>query len=181
MAAMTAFGVMMNKVDKQALRQLAINATNGTWRYLKTTPFMISAENNTRVVNLLDGDVTKANSEFIAAANPATMLALLDENDELAAENYRMKVAINQQIKLKAKIKNSGTPPHPDFWIQSICEAEDNVLRAIGEVTETDAFINEMRAKGVESCAAWLQGGCKYSRMAEMLREFARNMREGKA
>ncbi|WP_370553000.1 hypothetical protein [Edwardsiella tarda] len=45
----------------------------------------------------------------------------------------------------------------------------------------TDAFTNEMLAHGVERCATWIQGGCKYSRMAEMLREFARNMREGKA
>jgi len=68
--------------NKQALRSAAEKATRGIWRYLKTTPFMdaeISAENNTRVVNLLSGDVTEANSEFIAAANPATVLALLDE------------------------------------------------------------------------------------------------------
>ncbi|MBG0639711.1 ead/Ea22-like family protein [Enterobacter asburiae] len=72
----------MSNIDKQALREAAEKATPGKWRYLKTTPFMdaeISAENHTRVVNLLAGDVTLDNSEFIAAANPATVLALLDE------------------------------------------------------------------------------------------------------
>ncbi|ENF0103026.1 TPA: ead/Ea22-like family protein [Escherichia coli] len=76
----------MTALNKQALRQLAEEATPGPWRYLKTTPFMdaeISAENHTRVVNLLAGDVTAYNSEFIAAANPATVLALLDENLQL--------------------------------------------------------------------------------------------------
>ncbi|WP_376750217.1 ead/Ea22-like family protein [Atlantibacter hermannii] len=64
------------------LRKVANNATPGEWRYLKTTPFMdaeISAENYSRIINLLAGDVTAANSEFIAAFNPAVALALLDE------------------------------------------------------------------------------------------------------
>ena len=66
------------------LKAAADSATPGEWRYLKTTPFMdaeISAQNNTRVINLLAGDVTEANSEFIATANPANILALLAERD----------------------------------------------------------------------------------------------------
>ena len=72
----------MTALNKQALREAAEKASPGPWRYLKTTPFMdaeISAENHTRVVNLLAGDVTVDNSEFISSANPATVLALLDE------------------------------------------------------------------------------------------------------
>mgnify|MGYP000458081114 CR=1 FL=1 len=64
------------------LREIANNATPGEWRYLKTTPFMdaeISAANHSRIINLLGGDVTAANSEFIAAFNPTVALALLDE------------------------------------------------------------------------------------------------------
>lgn len=78
----------MSNIDKRALREVAERATPGNWRYLKTTPFMdaeISAENHTRVVNLLAGDVTEANSEFIALANPATVLALLDELEDYKA------------------------------------------------------------------------------------------------
>lgn len=73
---------MTMTTNKQALREAAEKAAPGKWRYLKTTPFMdaeISSENHTRVVNLLASDVTADNSEFIAAANPATVLALLDE------------------------------------------------------------------------------------------------------
>ncbi|KFB92552.1 hypothetical protein GTGU_04758, partial [Trabulsiella guamensis ATCC 49490] len=87
----------MSNIDKQALREAAEKATPGPWRYLKSTPFMdaeISAEKHTRVVNLLAGDVTADNSNFIAAANPATVLALLYELEaaekritELQSEN----------------------------------------------------------------------------------------------
>ena len=62
------------------LKAAALAATPGEWRYQKTTPVTdaeISAENHTRVVNLLAGDVTPANSEFIAAANPAAVLELI--------------------------------------------------------------------------------------------------------
>lgn len=68
----------------------------------------------------------------------------------LAAENERLKYAVNQQIKLRAEIKNAGRPPHADFWVQSICEAEEKVKRALEESTATDAFLAEVRAQGVD-------------------------------
>lgn len=86
----------MSNIDKRALREAAEKATPGPWSYLKSTPFMdaeISAENHTRVVNLLAGDVTADNSEFIAAANPATVLALLDE---LEAKDRRIEEEIGR-------------------------------------------------------------------------------------
>ncbi|EOD3511823.1 ead/Ea22-like family protein [Cronobacter sakazakii] len=74
--------------DTAKLKAVALAATPGPWRYQKTTPVTdaeISAENHTRVVNLLAGDVTPANSEFIAAANPAAVLELIAALE--AAEN----------------------------------------------------------------------------------------------
>ncbi len=65
----------------QILKAAAERATPGNWRYIKTTPFMdaeISAANHTRVVNLMAGDVTEENSTFIALANPANVLALVE-------------------------------------------------------------------------------------------------------
>ncbi|HID2079940.1 TPA: ead/Ea22-like family protein [Klebsiella oxytoca] len=72
-----------------AMKAAAEKATPGEWRYLKTTPFMdaeISAANNTRVVNLLAGDVTEANSAFIALANPANVLALVEALEKAQSE-----------------------------------------------------------------------------------------------
>lgn len=71
--------------------------------------------------------------------------------EALAAENARLKSAVTQQIELRAEIKKAGRPPHADFWVQSICEAEEKVKRALEETQATDAFLAEVRAQGVDS------------------------------
>ncbi|EDA3155335.1 ead/Ea22-like family protein, partial [Salmonella enterica subsp. enterica] len=74
--------------DKRALREVAEKATPGTWRRtsslfngITVTPFSLCGEEVT-----LAHTVEKRDAEFIAAANPATMLALLDENIQLQRE-----------------------------------------------------------------------------------------------
>lgn len=67
----------------------------------------------------------------------------------LAAENAGMKYAVTQQIELRAEIKKAGRPPHADFWVQSICEAEEKVKRAIEETPATDAFLAEIERKAI--------------------------------
>lgn len=62
--------------------------------------------------------------------------------EALAAENARLKSAVTQQIELRAEIKKAGRPPHADFWVQSICEAEEKVKRALEETQATDAFLD---------------------------------------
>ncbi|EJM0847567.1 ead/Ea22-like family protein [Salmonella enterica] len=71
-------------IDKRALREVAEKATPGTWRRtsslfngITVTPFSLCGEEVT-----LAHTVEKRDAEFIAAANPATMLALLDELDK---------------------------------------------------------------------------------------------------
>ncbi|EBG5616682.1 ead/Ea22-like family protein [Salmonella enterica] len=68
-------------INKQALREVAEKATPGNWRRtsslfngITVTPFSLCGEEVT-----LAHTVEKRDAEFIAAANPATMLALLDE------------------------------------------------------------------------------------------------------
>lgn len=67
----------------------------------------------------------------------------------LAAENARLKSAVTQQIELRAEIKKAGRPPHADFWVQSICEAEEKVKRAIEETPATDALLAEIERKAI--------------------------------
>ncbi|MDZ9009624.1 hypothetical protein SND16_17095, partial [Escherichia coli] len=57
------------------------------------------------------------------------------------------------------EIKKAGRPPHADFWVQSICEAEEKVKRALEETQATDAFLAEVRAQGVEMYADNLDNG----------------------
>ncbi|ELF4671258.1 ead/Ea22-like family protein [Salmonella enterica] len=75
-------------IDKRALREVAERATPGNWRRtsslfngITVTPFSLCGEEVT-----LAHTVEKRDAEFIAAANPATMLALLDENLQLQRE-----------------------------------------------------------------------------------------------
>lgn len=75
-------------IDKRALREVAEKATPGTWRRtsslfngITVTPFSLCGEEVT-----LAHTVEKRDAEFIAAANPATVLALLDENIHLLRE-----------------------------------------------------------------------------------------------
>ncbi|HAV1627212.1 TPA: ead/Ea22-like family protein [Enterobacter hormaechei subsp. steigerwaltii] len=78
----------MSNIDKRALREAAEKATPGRWEYY---PGNTSIEYNVdsmdegqgSIVYVDSGDFTKKqtdlNGAFIAAANPATVLALLDE------------------------------------------------------------------------------------------------------
>ena len=67
----------------------------------------------------------------------------------LVAESTRLKSAVTHQIELRAVIKKAGRPPHADFWVQSICEAEENVKRALEETQATDAFLAEIENKAI--------------------------------
>ncbi|EAC0558141.1 ead/Ea22-like family protein [Salmonella enterica subsp. enterica] len=75
-------------IDKRALREVAERATPGNWRRtsslfngITVTPFSLCGEEVT-----LAHTVEKRDAEFIAAANPDTVLALLDENIQLQRE-----------------------------------------------------------------------------------------------
>lgn len=111
---------------------------------------------------------------------------------QLAAENVALKSAVTQQIELRAEIKNAGRPPHADFWVQSICEAEDKVNLALKETPATDRIVAWIKADGVEEFSKTLEGAadiCGKSKaweaqenlldFAERGFAFAKQLREG--
>lgn len=77
----------MSNIDKRALREAAEKATPGVWVYLpKNTSieYDYGSDDSQGSITYMDsGDFTQKqtdlNGAFIAAANPATVLALLDE------------------------------------------------------------------------------------------------------
>ncbi|EBP1711777.1 ead/Ea22-like family protein [Salmonella enterica] len=86
-------------IDKRALREVAEKATPGNWRRtsslfngITVTPFSLCGEEVT-----LAHTVEKRDAEFIAAAKPATMLALLDELEKAQRANAAQDDHINQQ------------------------------------------------------------------------------------
>lgn len=81
------------------LRELAKKATPGAWGkdgvYVCTT---ITAGETIYVQtwNAVAESHEESNAQFIAAANPATILALLDENEALQAECEKLRKAIRR-------------------------------------------------------------------------------------
>lgn len=125
----------MNKIDYQALREAAEKATCGVWslEYGEERFDAGDALIHREVVGYLpicriegahpesgfDEDFQmeqQANAEFIAAANPATVLALLDEL-ETAKKRIAEQEAepVSQTYKLNELSGNS--PVTPDSWI----------------------------------------------------------------
>ncbi|HAG0249877.1 TPA: ead/Ea22-like family protein [Salmonella enterica] len=79
-------------IDKRALREVAEKATPGNWRRtsslfngITVTPFSLCGEEVT-----LAHTVEKRDAEFIAAANPRNMLALLDELEHYKSREERV-------------------------------------------------------------------------------------------
>ncbi len=124
-------------------------------------------------ISALSEDHQKA-IESIKQADAAVKLAH-EKFSAMAAENARLKSAVTQQIELRAEIKKAGRPPHADFWVQSICEAEEKVKRALEETQATDAFLAEVRAQGVEMFADHLL--CPD--LDDTIRDFAAQLRKG--
>lgn len=72
----------MTALNKQALREAAEKATPGEWRRASTRFNGITAQSAYPLCgkeDILASAAEKRDAEFIAAANPATVLALLDE------------------------------------------------------------------------------------------------------
>ncbi|MBY9835067.1 ead/Ea22-like family protein [Pseudomonas aeruginosa] len=95
--------------DHAELRRLAKAATPGEWSAVweegDDTAWpnlfpIIQAENGETVIGnegfYSDLEQDKANAQFCAAANPKTVLALLDEIDGLKAENEALRGALKQ-------------------------------------------------------------------------------------
>ncbi|WP_338301067.1 ead/Ea22-like family protein [Escherichia coli] len=78
----------MTALNKQALREAAIRAGGGNWIYIRTLSLSnayITEETGVTVINCTAGDVPAKCAGFLELANPAAVLALLDELED--AEN----------------------------------------------------------------------------------------------
>jgi len=77
----------MSNIDKRALRQLADRATPGPWEEENGEVWIMRNGTANSILTSICGDDTSGqqdfdNARFIAAANPATVLALLDELED---------------------------------------------------------------------------------------------------
>lgn len=49
-----------------------------------------------------------------------------------------LKLAVDNRVELHKKITSSGTPPHPDFWCQSISASDKQVFDIANELINDD-------------------------------------------
>ncbi|MCU6466960.1 ead/Ea22-like family protein [Escherichia coli] len=179
----------MSKIDYQALRAKAEKATCGEWslEYGESRFDGDDALIHREVVGYLpicriegahpesgfDEDFQieqQANAEFIAAANPATVLALLDEREAqnkriaelkanlvaLAAENAVIKSAIPEPRDIEDDNDNmDDVSLAEDFGFN---HAIERMRRRIPETPATDAFLSDVRAGAFNDlCAAFVR------------------------
>ncbi|PQH17349.1 hypothetical protein C5T95_29450 [Raoultella ornithinolytica] len=134
----------------QRLKAAAEKATPGNWRYLKTTPFMdaeISAANHARVVNLLAGDVTEANSAFIALANPANILALVEALEKAQAQSSKWLEAYHKAVKIGARYEERIADLESRTVKLPPCVDD---LHGIGMVMSADAVVEALTSYGIK-------------------------------
>ena len=96
-------------IDTTKLRELAQKATPGPWHYFEYPKYKehhvslpIAGSGMLRAL-FSDGcetDNPAADAEYIAAANPATVLALLDEIDRLRADKAHVTTMLESTSKL---------------------------------------------------------------------------------
>ncbi|EAY0955488.1 ead/Ea22-like family protein [Salmonella enterica] len=123
-------------IDKRALREVAEKATPGNWRRtsslfngITVTPFSLCGEEVT-----LAHAVEKRDAEFIAAANPTTMLALLDENLQLQREKdatEAVALALRDDMR-QAREQLEAAEKRIADGSKRIAELESNEVREVG-------------------------------------------------
>lgn len=188
----------MSNIDKRALREAAEKATSGKWErgdgsgnggellvYCDDALGSAVCEMTSKY-NAIPKYQRINNLNFIAAANPATVLALLDglEATEkwcaaLAAENAGLK---SIQVWAVADVFKSGAKRFESTKTAGFETDDclhDAVLVMLSELKTpaTDAFLAEVRAQGVEMFADNLL--CPD--LDDTLREFADELRKGGA
>ncbi|EEI5922469.1 ead/Ea22-like family protein [Salmonella enterica] len=123
-------------IDKQALREAAEKATPGNWHRsssrfngITATPFSLCGEEV-----MLAHTVEKRDAEFIAAANPHTMLALLDENLQLQREKdatEAVALALRDDMR-QAREQLEAAEKRIADGSKRIAELESNEVREVG-------------------------------------------------
>ncbi|MFB4959694.1 ead/Ea22-like family protein, partial [Enterobacter hormaechei subsp. xiangfangensis] len=87
----------MSNIDKQQLREAAEKATKGQWAVeFDDEVYSTDGVNNEQIAMVFSENEVR-DAAFIAAANPATVLALLDELEALKLANAAQDDHTNQQ------------------------------------------------------------------------------------
>lgn len=147
----------MIKIDYQALREAAENATPGEWRTDDHYGVIADAGLNANYyIASCSGSDNRSNKRFIAAANPATVLALLDElernqqyikrrdqeNEDIAltvgklrVELEETKLKLNEQREYYEGVISDGSKRIAELEAREIKPAKGEVLVVVSGFT----------------------------------------------
>lgn len=185
----------MSKIDYQALREAAENATPGEWCTDDHYGVIADAGLNANYyIASCSGPDNRSNKRFIAAANPAVVLALLDElernqqyikrrdqeNEDIALTVGRLRVELEGKDSKIANLtaerdalregemgdaRHSNTRAAADIYFQLVEECE---IPAGGSLVE---YVDDMREKleAAEKRIAELESGSQAQKLVEAI------------
>ncbi|EHI0250336.1 ead/Ea22-like family protein [Escherichia coli] len=95
----------MSNINKQALRETADAANKASWgRWESYHPHKGARGHEVKVgVKAIAQHCLKVDAEFIAASNPATVLALLDELEKMQAQSSKWCEAFHKAVSVGAR------------------------------------------------------------------------------
>lgn len=111
------------------LEELAIKATPGPWQHVEgddnpdaswAMQFPVVTSEAQEIIGTegfySDKQIDEANAAFVAAANPATILALLAERAELKRDAERLNYMIHEQCVIESMNGASAPVVHRLYW-----------------------------------------------------------------
>ena len=153
----------MTALNKQALREAAEKATKGEWRAFTGAggTCSIHTAGDERLGDVVDWPGfdgkrnAKANAKFIAAANPVTVLLLLDE---LEAAEKRIAEQSDYFSALVAAARKSADKamrkyPQPNYVLLKVAEEAGEVVRAGVHYAENRMTWDEVEGEIVQLLA----------------------------
>lgn len=140
----------MSNIDKQALREAAVRAGGVKWQYMRATQHSkayITDDKGSPIVNCTDGDVPAKCAGFLESANPAAVLALLDELEAKDAQIVNLTAerdALREEEMGEAK--HSNTRAAADIYFQLVEECE---IPPGGSLVE---YVSDLRERAAAAC-----------------------------
>ncbi|HBV0314093.1 TPA: ead/Ea22-like family protein [Escherichia coli] len=167
----------MNKIDYQALREAAEKATCGVWslEYGEERFDAGDALIHREVVGYLpicriegahpesgfDEDFQmeqQANAEFIAAASPATVLALLDENESMCRDLIARNGEIEGLRKLVAELEETKSKLNEqrEYYEGVISDGSKRIAELVAELVSQTYKLHELSGNSPVTPDSWI-------------------------
>ncbi|HAV1714019.1 TPA: ead/Ea22-like family protein, partial [Enterobacter hormaechei] len=140
----------MSNIDNRVLREAAVRAGGVKWQYMRATQHSkayITDDKGSTVINCTDGDVPAKCAGFLESANPAAVLALLDELEAKDAQIVNLTAerdALREEEMGEAK--HSNTRAAADIYFQLVEECE---IPPGGSLVE---YVSDLRERAAAAC-----------------------------